>query len=620
MTLSEAQSSTSLSGSFALNKRKGTIDNRFSSYAAEGDALIRREEWAKAVEQYTKALEIRPTSKYVLLARSKAYLKLGEHRFAVEDADKTLVDDKNFYRGLYQKAEALFSAGNFEFALVNYHRGARLRPDLHGFRLGIQKSKEAIEVSFSSTKEAKKELARRMQRLSMSASSPERMRIEVPSLDLSQLDSRSGSPPLQRPQTVTSSRASSSIRFLDEFVGASQPNKPLAPQESTVEEAAEGLMDLSSRAKSTMQSERILLGELYADKKYLIRLLEDDTLADLGNDSDILVTVNSGLKYIKTRAEFWRQRNPYVVDHVKKVAGNASMMSSRLYPAKPVVEKVDVSIQPQANASAPVPKIRAHSANATRSRYRNNISPLPTSRPVSRMSAPPFSTHNEQDTDDFAHALDTNRSRRGDQREHGAAVKRGPSRMQREQDAESEGETDPTENMSPEEIKRLYMEQTRFAMQVLESISDAMNSGDSELALRLAKGFLTKLPTMQLPDRAAILGNVFTKIGDVYAGLGRWSLAALHYRKDLEIALKFKHKEPYRRALSNLAITYENLGDFEQAANVLEKRWEAATDEEKPAIAARIADCHARLGNKDAVSLFRDCVNVFDTQQLYATT
>lgn len=34
--------------------------------------------------------------------------------------------------------------GDFEFALVFYHRGRRLRPDIHKFQLGINKAEEAI--------------------------------------------------------------------------------------------------------------------------------------------------------------------------------------------------------------------------------------------------------------------------------------------------------------------------------------------------------------------------------------------------------------------------------------------------------------------------------------------
>jgi hypothetical protein len=37
--------------------------------------------------------------------------------------------------------------GNFEIALVYYHRGHQLRPELDEFRLGIQKAREAIDNS-----------------------------------------------------------------------------------------------------------------------------------------------------------------------------------------------------------------------------------------------------------------------------------------------------------------------------------------------------------------------------------------------------------------------------------------------------------------------------------------
>ena len=50
-----------------------------------------------------------------------------------------------FWQGLYQKAEALYSMGDFEYALMYYHRGYKLRPELDEFRLGIQKAQEAID-------------------------------------------------------------------------------------------------------------------------------------------------------------------------------------------------------------------------------------------------------------------------------------------------------------------------------------------------------------------------------------------------------------------------------------------------------------------------------------------
>lgn len=54
------------------------------------------------------------------------------------------------WQGLFQKAEALYQMGDFEMALVFYHRGNKLRPELQEFRLGIQKAQEAIDNSIGS--------------------------------------------------------------------------------------------------------------------------------------------------------------------------------------------------------------------------------------------------------------------------------------------------------------------------------------------------------------------------------------------------------------------------------------------------------------------------------------
>jgi hypothetical protein len=51
---------------------------------------------------------------------------------------------------IFQKAESLYHLGDFEHSLMYYHRGLRLRPELEGFRLGVQKAQEAIENTIGS--------------------------------------------------------------------------------------------------------------------------------------------------------------------------------------------------------------------------------------------------------------------------------------------------------------------------------------------------------------------------------------------------------------------------------------------------------------------------------------
>jgi tetratricopeptide (TPR) repeat protein len=72
-------------------------------------------------------------------------LKTGRNDLALADAEESLKEDRKFTKGLYQKAEALYAMGEFELALVFYHRGKKLRGDVKEFQLGINKAQEAID-------------------------------------------------------------------------------------------------------------------------------------------------------------------------------------------------------------------------------------------------------------------------------------------------------------------------------------------------------------------------------------------------------------------------------------------------------------------------------------------
>ena len=90
---------------------------------------------------------MQPEDKGCLVARSKCYLHLGDMKKALEDAEDSLKEDSAYHKGLYQKAEVLYSMGDFEHALMFYHRGRKIRPELHEFTLGIQKAQEGVNNS-----------------------------------------------------------------------------------------------------------------------------------------------------------------------------------------------------------------------------------------------------------------------------------------------------------------------------------------------------------------------------------------------------------------------------------------------------------------------------------------
>jgi hypothetical protein len=50
------------------------------------------------------------------------------------------------------------------------------------------------------------------------------------------------------------------------------------------------------------------------------------------------------------------------------------------------------------------------------------------------------------------------------------------------------------------------------------------------------------LATLDIPDKPRILGNLYSCMGITYMELGKLTLAAIHHRKDLDIAVKYNYK------------------------------------------------------------------------------
>ncbi|XP_020667341.3 outer dynein arm-docking complex subunit 4 [Pogona vitticeps] len=232
----------------------------FPSFMAEGAMLSRRGELTKALACYSYALQLQPGDRNCLVSRSKCYLRLGDTENALKDAEASLAADKEFTKGLYQKAEALYTMGDFEFALVYYHRGHKLRPELEKFRLGIQKSQEAIENSVGSPSSVK-------------------------------LENRGDLCFLSRQAESKKAKQKQQIKF------PKKDAKYLNKQQEPVKNE---------------KTERQLLGELYVDKAFLEKLLKDEDLAKSTTKQGISVgdLIQEGLSYLDTRTEFWQQQKP----------------------------------------------------------------------------------------------------------------------------------------------------------------------------------------------------------------------------------------------------------------------------------------------------------------------
>ncbi|XP_068606424.1 outer dynein arm-docking complex subunit 4 [Brachionichthys hirsutus] len=228
----------------------------FSTLVANGDWLYMKGEYKKAIENYASALTLKPGDRTCLVGRSKSYLKTGQSENALRDAEASLEEDATYFEGLYRKAEALYHMGEFEFALVFYHRGQKLRPQVQEFRLGIQKAQEAIESSVGS---------------------PSSVKLKIKG-DLSFLQKEE-----ERVQPITA------IQRLTK-------EKDEQPQKTP------------KRKMTTKQ----MLGEFYSDKKYLENLLKDEDLVKgkMKGGEQLQDVIHGCLSYLDACTELRSQEKP----------------------------------------------------------------------------------------------------------------------------------------------------------------------------------------------------------------------------------------------------------------------------------------------------------------------
>eukprot|EP00105_Crassostrea_gigas_P014176 XP_011430751.1 PREDICTED: tetratricopeptide repeat protein 25 isoform X4 [Crassostrea gigas] len=255
--------------------RRGGSDNgsenqelvgTFETLRDEGEHFVHVKLWQKAIDSFTRAIEMSPEEKKCFVTRSKCWLQLGNAENALTDAEEALRLDKEYIPGLYQKAEAMYQLGDFETALVFFHRGHKLRPELQEFRLGIQKAQEAINNSIGK---------------------PDSVKLTAEG-DLTYFYKQEELFPVAKAKKTGGTYG-----------------KPGAKKEAAKERQ-------KPQASGDQKTIKQLLGELYGDKDFLEKLLSEDSMTSDNNptNKDIREKIYDGLEYLHSRADFWRQQKP----------------------------------------------------------------------------------------------------------------------------------------------------------------------------------------------------------------------------------------------------------------------------------------------------------------------
>ncbi|XP_022252390.1 serine/threonine-protein phosphatase 5-like [Limulus polyphemus] len=89
----------------------------------------KEQEFDKAIDFYTQAIELNPTVSVYYGNRSFAYLKSEYFGSALNDASKALELDKNYVKGYYRRAGAYMSLGKFKLALKDFEMVTKACPN-----------------------------------------------------------------------------------------------------------------------------------------------------------------------------------------------------------------------------------------------------------------------------------------------------------------------------------------------------------------------------------------------------------------------------------------------------------------------------------------------------------
>ena len=93
-----------------------------------GNAEFKAQNFDKAVEFYSTAIDETPTDHTIYGNRSACYFKMKEFDKAVTDAEKCIELKPDWVKGYQRKGNALSGNGNRAEAMITYQKGLEVDP------------------------------------------------------------------------------------------------------------------------------------------------------------------------------------------------------------------------------------------------------------------------------------------------------------------------------------------------------------------------------------------------------------------------------------------------------------------------------------------------------------
>ncbi|XP_037946088.1 serine/threonine-protein phosphatase 5 [Teleopsis dalmanni] len=130
-------------------KSKFSVENDSGlaeGYKNQGNEYLKSKDFTKAIEFYTKAIELCPSSAIYYANRSLAHLRQESFGFALQDGISAVKSDPAYLKGYYRRAAAHMSLGKFKQALSDFEYVSKCRPNDKDAKLKFTECNKIVKM------------------------------------------------------------------------------------------------------------------------------------------------------------------------------------------------------------------------------------------------------------------------------------------------------------------------------------------------------------------------------------------------------------------------------------------------------------------------------------------
>jgi PQQ-dependent catabolism-associated CXXCW motif protein len=124
-----------LEKALAVDSRKSAIIGRIlrdpsyaAGYVARGKKFFKSKQYAKAIEEYDKAIDLAPDTYDANYSRGEALYQMGDYRRAVQSFDRAIAINPESVNAYNDRGNSYYNTGDYDRSIVDYTKAIALSP------------------------------------------------------------------------------------------------------------------------------------------------------------------------------------------------------------------------------------------------------------------------------------------------------------------------------------------------------------------------------------------------------------------------------------------------------------------------------------------------------------